>query len=566
MNAWYQGVVKEMTIECVVTYEPTVHKPRMTRFLYALDTENSSSNQKSLVLTLNRLTPESTSTYCDSVLSENSMPTSPDHSSTLALTAHNVSFPNLQGAWSKSFFPVELPAARSTAQPNLWANVVAGRKSSMSKPIPGSTNVLFPDLRSTMSRSVSTASQSSSRTGKSASSSSLTPPTSGVATTRSTNDSEIPSGESESGAKDNPKASKVVFSLGDADAMSYSGTTNSSESGFSEQGAQHTYADACRSAHAGPKDPNTVKDSSRTSGDDSSNVSSRETTILNIQPSSVEAKPPVSSDTRSQNIKNGVHNSPRDAFHRGRGRGRGRGDDRRYNYREGQNRREGRNFEGRYSNRADRGKYDHSKDPSLENRRRFNKLEEREQQWGQKKSQASSEPLGQKDLPGNYQYRRAFSGVQRSPSHSQSNSKQGAQDQDVFFNAAVPESQSQRSYKKAIRNDHQGRGANVDHHNNVKSEFAGNINHESESLGSQQQHTYTDTESHNEMSTVHNSNTATDEQKISVSKKVDSIIVKRDNKTTKVDQNNVKTGTETDFQDVFHKKGHKVYQRVSVLE
>lgn len=56
---------------------------------------------------------EPTESVARSELSSDSMPTSPGHASTTYASFLRTNFPTLQGAWSKSFHPVELPQSKS---------------------------------------------------------------------------------------------------------------------------------------------------------------------------------------------------------------------------------------------------------------------------------------------------------------------------------------------------------------------------------------------------------------------------------------------------------------------
>ncbi|BFZ02299.1 hypothetical protein BsWGS_05338 [Bradybaena similaris] len=279
MGTWCQGVVNDMTIECNVQYEPTVHKPKSTHFLYQLDGESQSSSQKSVVLTLNRLVTEPTDSVARSELSSDSMPTSPGHASTTYASFLRTNFPTLQGAWSRSFHPVELPQSKSAVRPDLWTNVVTGRKSSLTKPIPGTTNYIFP--RAVSSSHVSSSfsqSSSNSRASQATSCSSLTANQShigspaNVTSTQLKPDSMItmdrqrgtPEKTSECTSvtnviAENAKNSKssVAFCAVTEDTTSHSGASNSSESGFSEKAEGITYADACRPPHSSHGNLNT---------------------------------------------------------------------------------------------------------------------------------------------------------------------------------------------------------------------------------------------------------------------------------------------------------------------
>ena len=143
MTNWCQGVVKEMTVDCQVSYEPMVSKPRSTKCLYQLDGDSPGSRQKSVCLTLNVPSPQPVE---DAPPASVSMPTSPVQTAPHT-SFHRASFPSLQGVWSKTFFPVELPEQKTINQPGVWASVVAGMRSELGgKPIPGTTSVLFPEL------------------------------------------------------------------------------------------------------------------------------------------------------------------------------------------------------------------------------------------------------------------------------------------------------------------------------------------------------------------------------------------------------------------------------------
>ncbi|XP_059157082.1 mitogen-activated protein kinase kinase kinase 20-like [Physella acuta] len=381
MNTWCQGIVKEMTIECVITYEPTVHKPRMTRFLYELDGENPASTQKSLVLTLNRLLPETIESVETGPLTASSMPTSPINNSSMS-QLHNVSFPSLQGAWSKSFFPVELPQTKSIAQPNLWANIVAGRKLSISKPIPGTTNVLFSEPTSSfspMSRSISQTSKTDHPSF-----------TASPSLTLSEEQKEKAAGSG------NLTNQKVVFSIGEGDEASCSGTTNSSESGFSEHASSHTYADACRTTHS---------DQSKVKGNDQNKNLSVFTNAREPIQVKYSGQDPAQSQT-SQNRSN-------QEYQRGFGRGEGQRV-RNFNNRRGDGWKNSQNFEGRKYQEENTFVNNRSSGGKQNNRRRFKRHGEVEQPWGARVNQSESEPVLLRHQH-NSHYRRAFSGGHMSP-------------------------------------------------------------------------------------------------------------------------------------------------------
>ncbi|XP_005105391.2 uncharacterized protein LOC101851359 [Aplysia californica] len=383
MSNWCQGVVKDMTIECVISYEPMVSKPHTTRFLYQLDGESPGSSQKTVVLTLNM---PSTQAAEESVAATSvSMPTSPVHTISMP---YNTSFPSLQGAWSKSFFPVELPISRSSSKSDMWANIVAGRKQSLTKPIPGTTNVLFPELPSSHSHtsplsqdsshySVGLGSRSShhspSRTSQMSRSSSRNSPSLSDTTSSSGVQKDEPDGnKSPSITAGNPKTLKVMFSLGGEDGGS-SVASNSSESGFSERDVCHSYADACK----------TVK---------KSDVNAEKISSQGKLPSGTakdnNAKRTEGEKDQSMQDRNFVHRPYQGQGSRG-GRGRGRGG------------------------------------------RRHLRFTEEERPWGRQNSGHSrSEPhaKGARDLPSTVNYRRAFSGGHTSPgtSHNKDVSNGGA--------------------------------------------------------------------------------------------------------------------------------------------
>lgn len=154
----------------------------------------------------------------------------------------------------------------------MWTNVVTGRKSSLTKPIPGTTNYIFP--RAISSSHVSSSfsqSSSNSRTSQATSCSSLTANHShvgspaNVTSTQLKPDSMITM-DRQHGTQEktfvcttltnviaeNAKNAKssVAFCAVAENTASLSGASNSSESGFSEKAGGITYADACRPPHS----------------------------------------------------------------------------------------------------------------------------------------------------------------------------------------------------------------------------------------------------------------------------------------------------------------------------
>lgn len=251
-------------------------------------------------------------------------------------------------------------SSSSIARPALWANVVAGRKLSVSKPIPGTSNVIFPRAPSSSQINRSTSQTSTnSRASQSVSSSSFATTksqqmnsTTSMASTQSSNhlsnqnhaSSGVGSSKATRETEGSPEASKVVFDLGGPeDAASQSGATNSSESGFGERGVNITYADACRSHKADQRSGNP-----HNAYKDTENKQSLKGDIRQTQ------------KTEAQNSFRG-----RWDFHRGRDQ------ERRSDF-----------------------QYVEPQDPELVHRIR-------------------SEPQrSTKELPDNYQYRRAFSGIE----------------------------------------------------------------------------------------------------------------------------------------------------------
>ncbi|KAH3716658.1 hypothetical protein DPMN_059384, partial [Dreissena polymorpha] len=89
MDKWSVGVSSEMDIECVVTFEKKVKKPKSCRYIHNLDPVSATSGQKVITLTLNQV--------------KDDLETSP----TLTLTSsrkdvkQSQSSPQLHGAWSE---------------------------------------------------------------------------------------------------------------------------------------------------------------------------------------------------------------------------------------------------------------------------------------------------------------------------------------------------------------------------------------------------------------------------------------------------------------------------------
>ncbi|XP_076460494.1 mitogen-activated protein kinase kinase kinase 20-like [Babylonia areolata] len=148
MDKWCQGTVPNMTVECVVSYETCVLKPKSTHFLYQLDNRSSCSTQKTVSLTLEHTRASSpTSSVASGTVVSPGMSDSVSPVPSRGRLVHSSSSSSLQGVWKKSFVPVTLPST-SKAQPDLWASIVAGRPRSGSipaKPIPGTTLTLSPD-------------------------------------------------------------------------------------------------------------------------------------------------------------------------------------------------------------------------------------------------------------------------------------------------------------------------------------------------------------------------------------------------------------------------------------
>ncbi|XP_067650427.1 mitogen-activated protein kinase kinase kinase zak-1-like [Haliotis asinina] len=134
MEKWCVGIEPAMTIECVVAYESSVKKPKMTRHLHQLDAFNSAPQQKAVTLTL-----EQTEVTAD-------FPTMPS-----PITPRRpASYPQLQGEWhrrdSLRSFHMDIPE-HPAVKSDLWSSVVAGRKPSLTsvqlKPIPGTNTSLY---------------------------------------------------------------------------------------------------------------------------------------------------------------------------------------------------------------------------------------------------------------------------------------------------------------------------------------------------------------------------------------------------------------------------------------
>ncbi|XP_046544214.1 mitogen-activated protein kinase kinase kinase 20-like [Haliotis rubra] len=134
MEKWCLGIEPAMTIECVVAYEASVKKPKMTRHLHHLDASNSAPQQKAVTLTL-----EQTEVTAD--FPKIPSPVTPRRPS---------SSPQLQGDWhrrdSLRSFHIDIPE-HPAVKSDLWSSVVAGRKPSLTslqlKPIPGTNTSLY---------------------------------------------------------------------------------------------------------------------------------------------------------------------------------------------------------------------------------------------------------------------------------------------------------------------------------------------------------------------------------------------------------------------------------------
>ncbi|GFR79440.1 mitogen-activated protein kinase kinase kinase MLT-like [Elysia marginata] len=415
MNTWCQGVVEEMTIECVITYEPTVFKPRSTRFLYQVDGDSPASNQKSVQLKLDRLPAQPTDSLCESAVSSVSLPVSPPPAAQAQVgpgLLHTPSYPSLPSAWTKTFFPVDLPQTRTQAKPpDLWASVVAGRKTSISKPIPGTNNVLFPDLVtaassrsasiiSRASSSRSTPSGSNSSNGPSKTKSSLVPNAKqdpdfrlDLSSLQIGNDKQTPqANENDSSASGNTsgRALKVAFKLGSGDS---SVDESAGLQDTSHSYRLNSYADACRS-------PRTASSSTSQSLSTSSAHNAR-----NQHNNRINSSQYVSS-SKSSNFSHYSHRNEKS-----NGKWGGRGGERK---------------------RGGRGGSNYGQ----------NHLEAIERPWtGRQISKAKSETNShsQKDYPDNYRYRRAFSGGHTvspgssldSTYHNWENGEEQSQDQSI---------------------------------------------------------------------------------------------------------------------------------------
>ncbi|XP_048238941.1 uncharacterized protein LOC124124523 [Haliotis rufescens] len=135
MEKWCLGIEPAMTIECVVTYETSVRKPKMTRHLHHLDVSSSTPQQKAVTLTLEHAeTPGDT----------------PNTPSPITKRRPKTSSPQLQGDWHKRetirSLHVDVPE-HPAVKSDLWSSIVARRKPSLTslqpKPIPGTNMSLY---------------------------------------------------------------------------------------------------------------------------------------------------------------------------------------------------------------------------------------------------------------------------------------------------------------------------------------------------------------------------------------------------------------------------------------
>ncbi|KAK7109216.1 hypothetical protein V1264_013299 [Littorina saxatilis] len=350
MEKWCHGTVSDMTVECVVSYEATVQKPKSTRFLYQLDSKAASSCQKTVTLTLEQHTGTAESPQSGSVVNSivappiASVPSTPSRP-----LPHSASSPLLQGVWKNKsdFVSVTLPESVKYKS-DLWASIVAGRSRSGSmstaKPIPGTTMTLpvNPALP---------ASRSHSLTGHSPSYPSL----SDAVSRHHSAESPLSGGANSPGGNDtgDDNTAKVKFFLEETSSV---GSRTSTESGYSENrhGNTGSYADMCKKPVSSLAKAAVVGDSVKMSGN-------RDVPIGRGSPRSSAGD----NMGKGDNVGKGEWRWNRDGqdgqYHRGRGRNY---DSRGGNYegRGGNYSGRGENYRGRKGNYGNRDGYDGSRD------------------------------------------------------------------------------------------------------------------------------------------------------------------------------------------------------------
>lgn len=147
MDKWGYGVTTNMAIECTVTFEEHIKRPRIVKFDHVIDGSTNGLTEGSVILTI--------------ALEENTVRANQVRSH----LAHSQSSPMLlKGAWGARNMPTTLPLVDvEPLQESVWSDIVANK-------IPGHFPAYRPQFdpipqvtgRSTSSRSVSIASSSSS--------------------------------------------------------------------------------------------------------------------------------------------------------------------------------------------------------------------------------------------------------------------------------------------------------------------------------------------------------------------------------------------------------------------
>ncbi|XP_070565828.1 mitogen-activated protein kinase kinase kinase 20-like [Ptychodera flava] len=141
-KCWRVGPTPSMQIDCVVTFENHVKKPRSTKHTHTVGfKEGGARSEKSITVVYKSgggsSSGRSTPTECHSPLFFNS----PHHHSSRTLT-HSSTSPALQGKWSErnlSYMSATPFRERSGSNPGVWASVVSGR---LTNPPPASATGL----------------------------------------------------------------------------------------------------------------------------------------------------------------------------------------------------------------------------------------------------------------------------------------------------------------------------------------------------------------------------------------------------------------------------------------
>ncbi|KAK3580590.1 hypothetical protein CHS0354_002689 [Potamilus streckersoni] len=139
MEKWCMGITTETTVQCLVTFESNVKKPKTIKYDHHVETTGASSGQKVVTLTLKQVSRDTDTTEAGP---QSSQYVDPRH-----LVLHSASSPQLSGAWKNERFVSITPPEKKGNSPDVWSSVVAGRKPTCPlnftvaypKPVPGTT-------------------------------------------------------------------------------------------------------------------------------------------------------------------------------------------------------------------------------------------------------------------------------------------------------------------------------------------------------------------------------------------------------------------------------------------